>query len=243
MEWFAVLIIFIVYIIYRNKKDKENERIREELFIKDADTIKSIVSSHITTLVKKQKMLVSKDDYGNFVFDRWNAEIDYFIQNNIVNSPLIIIMRTNQIISTAHKIIIDMVYEYKIQELENPSYIEFNEDMLPNEYEHFCKDLLTNQGLDARVTQQSGDQGVDVIVYNADNQPLVAIQCKLYGTPVGNKAIQEIYTAKQHIGADIAIVVSNNTYTKSARELANTTNVILAHHEDLRDFNKLIDSK
>lgn len=55
----------------------------------------------------------------------------------------------------------------------------------------------------------------------------------MYSNPVGNKAVQEIYTAKQHYGANNAIVVTNNTFTKSAKQLAKSTKVDLLHHEDL----------
>ena len=39
--------------------------------------------------------------------------------------------------------------------------------------------------------------------------------------------------AKRHQRADFAAVVSNASYTKSARQLATTTGVLLLHHEEL----------
>ncbi|WP_196757689.1 restriction endonuclease, partial [Gluconobacter potus] len=64
----------------------------------------------------------------------------------------------------------------------------------------------------------------------------IVVQCKLYSQPVGNKAVQEIYTAKQHQQADEAIVVSNAGYTIPARQLAATTGVHLLHHQELASF-------
>ncbi|MCT6856095.1 MAG: restriction endonuclease, partial [Bombella apis] len=59
------------------------------------------------------------------------------------------------------------------------------------------------------------------------------VQCKLYTRPVGNKAVQEIFTARQHRHAHYAAVVSNAGYTRSARQLAHATGVHLLHHSQL----------
>jgi restriction system protein len=62
------------------------------------------------------------------------------------------------------------------------------------------------------------------------------VQCKFYTKPVSNKAVQEVAAARLHEGADQAVVVSNAAYTKSARQLAGTTGVLLLHHDDLASF-------
>ena len=59
------------------------------------------------------------------------------------------------------------------------------------------------------------------------------LQCKLYSNPVGNKAVQEVNAGKIFEQAQIACVVTNSTYTKSARQLAQATGVLLLHHDDL----------
>ena len=61
----------------------------------------------------------------------------------------------------------------------------------------------------------------------------IVIQCKYYGQPVGNKSVQEAYTAKAHHRADHAVVVTNSTYTNAAQQLALTSGVLLLHHEAL----------
>lgn len=79
----------------------------------------------------------------------------------------------------------------------------------------------------------SGDQGADVIAQR--NGTKVVVQCKMYSLPVGNKAVQEAIAAKQHYLADEAWVVTNNTYTKSAKQLAISSGVKLLHHNRLGD--------
>jgi HJR/Mrr/RecB family endonuclease len=64
-------------------------------------------------------------------------------------------------------------------------------------------------------------------------------QCKLYGRPVGNDAVQEAATGRLHEPAQYAAVVSNNDYMRSARELAATTEVRLIHHTDLQNIDSI----
>ena len=70
-------------------------------------------------------------------------------------------------------------------------------------FEHYVARLLPAMGFThITVTQGSGDYGVDVIAY--DGAVKIAIQCKLYGSPVGVKAVQEVYAGKAHYHADLA---------------------------------------
>ncbi|MBD5400706.1 restriction endonuclease [bacterium] len=97
----------------------------------------------------------------------------------------------------------------------------------PLDYEKRIADLLQEIGFNARTTKASGDQGVDVLADK--NGVSFAIQCKLYTKPVGNKAVQEVSAGQKHYNTDYGVVVSNADFTKSARQLANTNNIILLH--------------
>ena len=77
-----------------------------------------------------------------------------------------------------------------------------------------------------KVTQTSGDFGADVIAVNSNGET-VCIQCKHYSQPVGIKAVQEIYSAKQYYGCQKAMVITNSTYTQAAIDLAKSTGVDL----------------
>lgn len=101
----------------------------------------------------------------------------------------------------------------------------------PYKYEEYIKALLMNEGFNAKRTKGSGDFGVDVIA--SRKGVTYAIQCKLYNHTVGAKAVQEIAVGRIHYGTDFAIVVSDNSYTNAAKSLAQSTGVILAHHNDL----------
>ena len=99
------------------------------------------------------------------------------------------------------------------------------------EFEKWVSDQLIEFGWSARVTQSSADQGVDII--SELNGLSVAIQCKRYSHPVGNKAVQEITAGMQHYMTDYGVVITTSTFTKSALQLAKTTQVKLLHVQDI----------
>ncbi len=84
----------------------------------------------------------------------------------------------------------------------------------------------------------TGDQGADLIA-EAHGRRIV-IQCKFHARPIGNKAVQEAFAGLGFHGGDVAVVVSNASYTRSARQLAEANGVILVHHDQLPDLERLI---
>ncbi len=94
------------------------------------------------------------------------------------------------------------------------------------EYELACAEYLRREGFrDVSVTQASRDQGADIIAFRKKEK--CAVQCKYYQSPVGNKAVQEVYAAATYYGCDRAIVMTNSTFTKGAIELAESLQVEL----------------
>ena len=76
----------------------------------------------------------------------------------------------------------------------------------------------------------------------AEEAAEVFLQCKKYSNPVGNKAVQEANAGKGFEGAEVAAVVTNNTYTPSARQLASAIGVYLLHYSELASFGGVIDN-
>lgn len=102
------------------------------------------------------------------------------------------------------------------------------------DFEHWCAQQIEDQGWSVVISKASGDQGVDVI---ASRESLtVAVQCKRYNSPIGNKAVQEAFTGSKHYNADLSVVIGTGGFTRSAQEVANTTNVILLDAEMIKDF-------
>ncbi len=100
-------------------------------------------------------------------------------------------------------------------------------NMSGSDFEQYVGRRLKGMGYsNVRVTQTSGDFGADVLATDSNGET-VCIQCKHYSQPVGIKAVQEIYSAKQYYGCKKAMVITNATYTKAAIDLANKTGVDL----------------
>jgi restriction system protein len=101
------------------------------------------------------------------------------------------------------------------------------------DYEHFAAERFKEAGWTTQLTKVSGDQGADVKVWRGGVDAVV--QCKWYQNAVGNNAVQEIVAARNHYGVHNAIVVSKSGYTDAAKELANTNDVWLIHHDEIAD--------
>jgi HJR/Mrr/RecB family endonuclease len=113
------------------------------------------------------------------------------------------------------------------------------DEMTPSDYEYHCAELLRGAGWEVELTGASGDQGVDVLAQKSGLS--VAVQCKLhFAKPIGNKAVQEAHAAAGFVEASHAVVVSNNTYTRSAEALADRLRVLLLHHSELPDLDMLL---
>ena len=93
------------------------------------------------------------------------------------------------------------------------------------EFEKYISRLFQKMGYKAYATQESNDQGVDVIAEKGDVK--IAIQTKCYNGVVGNSAIQEIVAGMKYYDADKAMVITNSTFTRSAIEWADKNDVQL----------------
>jgi restriction system protein len=108
-------------------------------------------------------------------------------------------------------------------------------------YELHCADILKKHGWTTKLTKGSGDQGVDILAQK--NDVIVALQCKKYAKPVGNKAVQEAFTGMQYSRANFSAVVTNAGYTKAAQDAARNTGTFLLRDMDLPQLEALITTK
>ena len=237
--------------LIKSKKHKEQqEKQREEFEQTFKIACKEFLEErgYLKVLVRKQKQLIMKDDYGDYIFDYWRKELRTFVESKMAdfrnewfNDTFVKFaceygddyeMRSLEFTHYLETVINTIIYEAKIEELQEET--EFNTITDPIKYEHAICEVFTNCGWNAQVTKASGDQGVDVIAEL--NGVRVAVQCKLYSSPVGNGAVQEVFAAKSHYDCQLAMVVTNNSYTTSAKQLASTCGVELLHHDALIDW-------
>ena len=100
------------------------------------------------------------------------------------------------------------------------------DDMDGVEFESYCAELLEAKGFEnVETTPPSHDFGIDII---ADKDGIsYAIQCKCYSDNIGIRAIQEAYAGKDYYDSMVAVVMTNQSFTKNAVEFAKKLNVVL----------------
>ena len=104
-----------------------------------------------------------------------------------------------------------------------------------HEFEYWCADLLRKNGFsDVKVTQGSGDQGVDVLAEKDGIR--YAIQCKCYSSDLSNKPVQEVNAGKTIYHCPVGAVMTNRFFTSGAKEAAEATGVLLWDRNKLTEL-------
>ena len=94
------------------------------------------------------------------------------------------------------------------------------------DYEKMAAGYLRSHGFrHVKITGRSADYGVDIVA--AKHRHRYAVQCKFYSKPVGVAAVQQVVGGMAYYNCDKAMVITNNTFTKQARELARMDEVTL----------------
>ncbi len=105
------------------------------------------------------------------------------------------------------------------------------------DFEHYCAEQLRKTGRykKVEVTPASGDFGADIVAVDKKGETWV-FQCKRYNNRLDNSPVQEIVAAKAHYNATHAVVITNSSFTKPAKQLANENRVKLVEGDDLDNF-------
>ena len=189
-------------------------------YIEDYAVCEKYIEQHYKTLSLKWKQTHYVDEYGQIIDKGWEQVIKYFTKN-VIKDEYISTEQFNKIydiVSNRHK------------DEEESSAVDLKTGV---DFEYYIENMLKDAGFDVIRTPTTGDQGVDLIAEKERTQ--IAIQCKFYSKPVGNKAVQEVVAGATYYDCNVGCVVSNNSYTPAARKLANTSNVILASDKDIVD--------
>lgn len=103
-------------------------------------------------------------------------------------------------------------------------YVDILKDGL--EFERYWAMILGDLGFeDVDITSSSGDYGIDVLGTKDDIK--YGFQCKLYSENVGNFAVQQAFSGKEHYKCNVAVVVTNKYFTQPAQDQATDTKVLL----------------
>jgi len=114
-----------------------------------------------------------------------------------------------------------------------------NDKMTGKEFENYIAKLLREKGYtDVRGTPATGDQGADLIA-KKDNKTII-IQAKRHQGKIGNKAVQEIIGALSFYRGDEGWVITNSTFTLSAKALAQKSNIKLIDGQSLNRIGEFL---
>jgi hypothetical protein len=217
---------------YLPQKEIKEKRILNQVEKEKADKISSsillksdeIIENHKIQLGKQREKSTFRDAYGKLNTNKWeNVEIPYFIQTHIVTELEFDEMKYFE---SKRFIISEIINQVAIENsIKNEKY---SSEMDGFEFEIFCKSKLELEGWNVMKTKNGADQGVDLIIKKNDRK--VGVQCKKYNTPIGNKSVQEIYSGIKFYGLTEGIVLTNNDFTKSAKELAESLDIKLIHY-------------
>lgn len=131
----------------------------------------------------------------------------------------------------------DNQIDSEVSDSENQENLYYSIDdidfMSGTEFEYFISILFESMNFKTKITNSTGDQGVDVIARKGINE--IGIQCKCYSGRVGNSAIQEVYSGLKYYKLNKGMVITNNYFTKAAVELAESNNIILWDRSILKE--------
>ncbi|CAI3933281.1 restriction endonuclease [Commensalibacter communis] len=232
---------YIIKPIIQYRKRKKQDQYHKDQMIYALTVCKNEIQDQAQKLYIKREQLIYYDDYGTVKNEKWIREIDTFINSRIY--PLLLKNDLEMYFTYLKDNIIELIniaantkqeISPEVREQLAQSTDFYHPSMNPFDYEVFCAKELRKVGWEATATQASGDQGADVIA--TKNGITLILQCKLYSKPVGNTAVQEINTAKTFYHANYAAVVSNASYTTSARQIASSTKTALLHHDELQTY-------
>lgn len=213
------------------------------------------VLEHLNILLRKKAQSEIKDDYGRKNSKKWDREVEYFAREVVI--PII-----SEKFNNSNDATLGDIYRYIesseyfehlgfitlethcfiiIYQRDNPQESEsrlhnvsFSDILNGHDYESRVSDLFNSLGWNSRVTPKAGDNGADIIAER--NGKTIVIQCKFYSSPVGNKSVQEVYSANGYYDGDHACVVTNMSYTTAAKYAAAKLGVALLHHEQVKEY-------
>lgn len=105
------------------------------------------------------------------------------------------------------------------------------------EFEEFVAAQLRVAGYSVTPTASTGDYGVDLIAKKDGAR--MAVQCKRLAKAVGVAAVQQVVSGARQHGCSRTVVVTNQTFTKAARQLAITHQCRLVGRTQLQSWTRV----
>jgi restriction system protein len=108
------------------------------------------------------------------------------------------------------------------------------------EFETFIVKLFEKLGYSTTVTNRSKDYGCDMMLQRDDYR--IAVQAKRSESELNFTSVQRVLGSLKKYNAQISIVVTNNKFISSAKQLAKIKDVVLIDRKKLLDLIELSNS-
>ena len=105
------------------------------------------------------------------------------------------------------------------------------------EFEIFVVDLFEKLGFSSTITNRSKDYGCDMMLQQGEYR--IAVQAKRSESELTFTSVQRALDSLKKYDAKLAIVVTNNKFMSSAKQLAKIKNVVLIDRKKLLDLIEL----
>ena len=107
------------------------------------------------------------------------------------------------------------------------------------EFEIFLVGIFAKLGYSATVTNRSKDYGCDMMLQQGDCR--IAVQAKRSESELNFTFVQRVLGSLKKYNAHMSVVVTNNKFTSSAKQLAKIKDVVLIDRKKLLDLIELSD--
>jgi len=106
------------------------------------------------------------------------------------------------------------------------------------EFEKLICSLIKKMGFNVKHTKLSGDGGVDIIATSQETffKGKYLIQCKRYYGSIGEPPIRDLFGVVLHERANKGILITNSTFTESAKRFADGKNIELIDGKGLNEL-------
>lgn len=203
------------------------------------------IQKYKAVLIAKSRQTITRDKWGDANFDDWIKVMIEFSREKFIgpDGSDLFDISPPEVKNHFHEIQAnDLAARFLSQVLDQEISRDRTSFGIPKAqstsevgvaFEKKIKNIIEHAAPTAIVelTPATGDQGADLIVYGRNRK--IVIQAKYYAHPVGNAAVQEVFAAKSFYSGTAAVVITNSTFTQSAKDLAAQLEVALLHEDDV----------
>ena len=121
--------------------------------------------------------------------------------------------------------------------MDTSSDLSYLDNTSGREFEIFVVDLFEKLGFSSTITNRSKDYGCDMMLQQGEYR--IAVQAKRSESELTFTSVQRALDSLKKYDAKLAIVVTNNKFISSAKQLAKIKNVVLIDRKKLLDLIEL----